>query len=74
MIIHLIYALIPIISQTLLDVVYIMMDKTLVPAFIEFIVLDWGSGNRFANCNKYFKGKVQCCQRMEQGGGGAWVA
>lgn len=38
MIIYLIYALKPIISQTLLDVGYIMMDKTLVPAFMEFIV------------------------------------
>lgn len=35
---HLIYALKPTISQTLLDVGYIMMNKTMVPAFKEFIV------------------------------------
>lgn len=36
--IHLMYALKPIISQTLLVVGYRMMDKTLAPAFMEFIV------------------------------------
>lgn len=58
--IHLIYALKPIISQTLLVVGYRMMDKNTGHGIYS---LWWR--NRFANCSEHFKGKVQWCEGME---------
>lgn len=63
MIIHLVFVSIPVTSQTLIDVAYIAIDKTLVPALIELALC--GGMDRFANCNEHSREKMQCCERTE---------
>lgn len=65
MIILLIFVLIPIVSQTLLDVGFIAMDKN--SGLCSHGVYSLDVWLEFANCNEYINGKVQSCERKELG-------
>lgn len=63
---HLIFILIPTVSQTLLDVGCIAMDETLtVPSLCGAYILGGWVVYRFANCSEHFKAKAQSCERVE---------